>query len=195
MTNRIGRGWLGWMWLLLLMGLTGRGAGQVTSPAAVMHPVLGTSWTEPTLRAAYVKVRPWYAVEPGSRRIVRAGDLGAFPLQGTLRDHIRAGRILVDSADGRQVAVQCDPRVAATLGTNVDLVVCRKGTPWLSYESSADNRRSLPFFHDVTLSYEEFITSLQRGYHYPEVPELGTRAGRKGAFRTERVKVNKVEDP
>lgn len=194
MTHVCGRKWRGWVVVLAGLALAGRVDGQVISPAAVTHPVLGRAWTEEDLRAAYAQVRPWYAVDPGSRRIVRAGELGAFPLQGTLRGHIRAGRILVDSADGRQVAVQCDTRVAAALVTNVDLVVCRSGTPWLSYESSADNRRSLPFFQDVTLSYAMFITSLQRGYHYPEAQELGTQPGRRGGFRTERVKVNKVED-
>lgn len=101
---------------------------------------------------------------------------------------------MVESTDGRLVAVQCDPLVASALGEQVNLMVCPVGTPWLSYESSADNRRSLPFLQDVTLPFDDFATSLQRGYHYPEAPELGTRSGRKGMFRTERVKMNKVED-
>lgn len=187
-------GWLRRAGLCAFLIQPGLAVGQAAGGPPVVYPVLGKEWTEPALRAAYARVRLWYAVDPISHRVVSAGALRAFPLQGTLRDRIRAGRILVDSADGRQVAVQCDTRVAATLGTNVDLMVCRNGTPWLSYESAADNRRSLPFFQDVTLAYEVFIASLQRGDHYPEAPELGTREARRGGFRTERVKVNKVED-
>jgi hypothetical protein len=180
--------------LWLLLGLAQWSMADTSAQSSVSYPVGGRMWPEAELRAAYDKVRPFYVVDPGSQQVVPAGSQRAFPLQGKLRDRIRAGRLVVESADGRMVAVQCDPLVASALGEQVDLMVCPAATPWLSYEKSTDHRRSLPFFQDVTLSFAAFVTSLQRGYHYPEAPELGTQESRKGRFRTERVKINKVED-
>gem|GEM_PF-4115119 len=182
----------GCLWLLLGLARCSQAAPPTTS--TVRYPVGGKMWAETELRTAYAQVRTFHVMDPGSQQVVPAGPQGAFPLRGRVRDRIRAGRLVVESEDGRMVAVQCDPLVASALGEQVDLMVCPAATPWLSYEPSADRRRSLPFFHDVTLSFAAFVTSLQRGYHYPEAPELGTQENRKGRFRTERVKINKVED-
>ncbi len=180
---------------LLLFGMSPFIPAQIPSAPARTYPVRGKMWPEADLRAAYQKIRPYYAVTPGSRRLVPAGELKAFPLRGKVRDRIRSGRLLVESADGRLVAIQSDRPAEPVADSQLDLMVCLNGTPWLSYESSADRRRSLPFYLDVTVSFEEFVTSLQRGYHFPEAPELGTQDSRKGLFRTKRVHGNVVEDP
>lgn len=181
--------------VLLLVGAAPLIRAQTPPAPGLTYPVRGKMWPEADLRAAYQKIRPHYAVTPGSRRIVAAGELKAFPLQGKIRDRIRSGRLLVDSTDGRLVAVQSDHPVVDVAGSPLDLMVCLNGTPWLSYESAADKRRSLPFYLDVTVSFEEFVTALQRGFHFPEAPELGTQDSRKGLFRTKRVHGNVVEDP
>ena len=189
-----GRSSVGCWSLWLLLALARWSMADTSTTSAVRYPVGGKMWPESELRAAYVKVRTFHVVDPGRQQVVPAGAQRAFPLQGKLRDRIRAGRLVVESADGRMVAVQCDPLVASAFGEEVDLMVCPAATPWLSYEPSTDRRRSLPFFQDVTLPFAVFVTALQRGYHFPEAPELGTQEGRKGRFRTERVKLNKVED-
>ena len=169
--------------VLLLVDVLPFIRAQTPPPPGRTYPVRGRMWPESDLRVAYQKIRPHYAVTPGSRRIVAAGELKAFPLQGKIRDRLRAGRLLVERSDGHLVALQSDLPAEPVADSRLDLMVCLNGTPRLSYESATDKRRSLPFYQDVTVSFEEFVTSLQRGYHYSEAPELGTQDSRKGLFR------------
>lgn len=157
------------------------------------YPIQGKLWKEVEVRQAYERVWRQYAVEPASRMIKPAIQLNATELVGVM-DRRASDRRLVVKSGNRLVAVQCRMIIPGKPGDPVAFMVRPSGTPLYSYETSTDNRQSIPQYVDVTLTFDEFVRSLQRGYFYTELSEMGGKENRKGLFRTERINVNAVED-
>jgi hypothetical protein len=157
------------------------------------YPIQGKLWKEAEVRQAYERVWRRYAVEPASRMIMPAMQLNATELAGLMDRRASDRRLVVKNGD-RLVAVQCRMIIPGKPGDPVAFMVRPSGTPLYSLETATDNRQSIPQYVDVTLSFDEFVRSLQRGYCYSELPEMGVKENRKGLFRTERINVNAVED-
>lgn len=168
-------------------------AVNVSYGSDARYPIQGKIRAEAEVRQAYDRVWQLYAVEPASRMIKPFKQLKAKELNGSLVDRASDRRLVVKEGN-RLVAVQCRQMIAGKPGDPVKLMVRTSGTPSYSYESATDNRQSIPQLEDVTLSFEEFVRSLQRGHFYPELPEFGAKESRKGLFRTERIDRNAVKD-
>lgn len=180
--------------VLVLAGASGgREACAEVSNVVVQHPIAGRLWSDEVLRAAYGRIRTMYAVDQTSRTIVPAPALLAGPLRGVVVDTASDRRLIIRSDRGL-AAVQCRTILPVAPGEVVELMVAESGTPWYAYRTEERERVRIPQYIEVTLSYDAFVTSLQRGRHYPELPELGTRESRRGLFRTRRVEGNVVED-
>jgi hypothetical protein len=179
--------------LMLVLGAMARTESGAEEKTPVMVPVLGQLWTEDALREVYDRLRWLYVVDPDSRSIWPVAGTSAGPLTGTVVERSSDRRVIVRGDDGMLVAVQARG-LDGWQGERVDMMVGPSGTPKYSYRSRGGKRMTVRQVVEVTLSFREFVTSLQRGYHYPEAPELGTHDGRKGNFRTERIERNKVID-
>ncbi|MBU0679285.1 MAG: hypothetical protein KJ626_14380 [Verrucomicrobia bacterium] len=163
------------------------------SGSGTKYPIFGRVWTEEELREAYEKVWRLYVVDQSSRMILYHWERGAFLLSGSIKDRAPDRRLIIESG-GKLAAVQCEELITWRSGDTIELMVREAGTPQFSYKTEAGTRESLPQYADLTLSFRDFVRSLRRGQHYPELPELGTKANRKGLFRTERVKTNSIVD-
>jgi hypothetical protein len=161
--------------------------------AVVQHPIAGRMWPDDVLRATYERIRTTYVADQTSRAIVPASSLLAGPLRGVVVDTASDRRVIIRGEQGL-AAVQCRKILPVAIGEVVEVMVAPSGTPWYSYRTETRERVRMPQYIEVTLAYDAFVTSLQRGQHYPELPELGTREQRRGLFRTRRVEGNVVED-
>lgn len=183
-----------WVQRSVVVGLVWWMGACAVAREEVRYPIGGKLWPESELKAAYDQVWRAYAIDQGSREIVPAAARHAYLVEGEIIDDASDRRLILLTGSG-YLAVQCRDRVVWEAGERISLVVRPSGTATYSHELEPDDRRSLPQVVDVTLTFEEFVTSLQRGRVYPELPQFGTRDGRKGGFRTERVHRNKLVDP
>jgi len=159
-----------------------------------VYPLFGRVWTEAELRPAYERIRTLYAVDEVSRKVRPSGELEAFPIDGTVTDVASGQRIILETRSGL-AAIRCADSLPRARGERLSFVVRRTGAATMSYVDASGSRVEIPDYKDHTLSFGAFVTSLQRGFHYPELPELGTKAHRNGLFRTKRPDRNVIADP
>lgn len=165
-------------------------AGGREEPA---YPSALREFSHGELRAAYEKLRGLYAMDLDSLSCRPAAALGAGPLNGTV---VRSGspRLVMKASDGRKVAVLGFRDAMPSEGDAVWCMVQRSGSATYSVRDQRREVSSIPQYRDVTMTFGDFVGQLRRGMHFPEVPSLGTRPGRKGLFSTERVRGSKVRE-
>ena len=169
-------------------------AGTDTRAATgVVYNVQGRIFYEDQLREAYQTVMPIYGIDLDSRQCKTLGSMGGQILDGTAVQTV-GNRLWIQASDGRRVAIQGHRSGLPVAGESIHCAVIRPKSATLSIRDRFRRKSSAPQYTDVTMTYSDFVQFLRRGQHFPEVPQLGTRAGRKGMFSTRRANVNKVQD-
>ena len=168
-------------------------AGDPPAPPGTEEISLGrTTLPLETVMGAYRKLWNRYVILPSRGELVRAREARAICLDGVVVG-LASGRRAIVEAGSRRYAVVMRFGTNPTVGEKIRLMAVPSNVPQFSHERETDTRASLPQYHDVTMSFDEFVQSIRRGHHFPEAPELGTRPNRIGLFQTGRGDRNKVE--
>jgi len=159
-------------------------------------PVLGHNVDEKTLRDAYAKLWKRYAIRTVSHELVKLREADAFVVQGyALR--IEAGkRLLIAESEGEDAAptscVITRFPYGGPLGKRVSFVAIKPCGDQYFLPHDWPDYQGLPIYYDGTMTYDDFISYLRAGAHFPEAPELDTQPNRHGLSLVGRVETNYV---